>query len=387
MKNINAYVVRVDNFTFAQCGPSLQNISCDGATVVGMAWMDPVYNNAKVLQEYMKCLETAKPSPDAIRVIIVQTLQPENHMYYIAVADDADASIFTDLCNACCGDTPSTPAYVPPAPVTEDCPCIGADGNYTYQWPMPANPNGLPISLSGSFNNAYGVPSPNASYANNAAVLAWLLANWAGYGTWTLTGTILKLVSATAKCAGLNLALIGKTYCLAGGAAVTADSIVIQTNATGPVTTTITFPDGPVTFDSASIASLQYVLARLLVGLFRINAGPSNKLQYIGQQVPVKLQLAGVDKTAFTSGICENVYTFPIPVNPSAFNYFITVNTFNGAAGVPVPDPAGWATTGAMLTWLNTNWAAYGVWTIVGSNVILTSAGTYSAVMTIVVHA
>lgn len=390
MKIIQAWVVKVDNFTFAQCGPSLKDINCDSATVQGMAWMDPVYNNGGVLQEYMKNLESAKPSPDAIRVIIVKTTQPETHTYYIAVADGAAPTIFTDLCNACCGATPTTPTYIPPQPVTENCPCIDGSGNYNFNWPLPTNPNALLITMSSaSFNGAYGTPSPPATFANNAAVLTWLLANWTAYGTFSLVGTSIKLASATVKCAGMSFQLVPATYCLDGGTTQTADSIVFQTNATGPVNITTKFPGGTVTFSSANVSALQYVLSQLMPGTFSITAGPTNKLQYTGLLKPVKLQLAGVDGATFSSGVCNNVFTFAIPVNPSSFNYFITTNLFNGVAGVPVPLVGGWATTGAMLMWLNTNWSAYGTWTIVGSNVILTSAATNTttASVTIVVHA
>lgn len=387
MKNIFAYVIRVDNFNFAQCGPQVKNINCDGAKVVGMGWERPIYLHGNVLQEWQLSLESAKPSPDSIRVIIVDVNQPESHRYYIAVADNATSATFTDLCNACCGDTPTTPVYTPPVPITEDCPCIDANSNYNYVWPLPANPNGLNIVMWGSVNGAYMAPAPPASFANKAAILTWLNANVASWGTWGTTGNNITLVSTTSKCAGLSFDLLPQTFCLPGGGAVTVDSLVVQTNATGPVTATVVFPGGPITFDTTTMGSIQYMLQRLLQGDFLINPGPTNNLQYTGKQVPVKLQLAGVDVVAFTAGACQNVYNFAIPNNPSSYNYFITADTFNGVAGTPVPLVGGWATTGAMLTWLNANRSAYGTWTIVGSNLVLTSAGTYSAAVTIAVHA
>lgn len=395
MKIIQAAVVRVDNFSYPQGCLQTKDISCDNTNVVGMKWMVPLYNNS-VFQEWQTNLENTKPTPDSIRVVVVQTLNPEKHTYYIAVDDAAVPSVFTDLCNACCGATPSAPAYTLPVPIVQDCPCTDpATGNYLFTWVVPNNPNGLNIVLSGIFNGAVVTPVPTGGgYANIAAILTWVQANWAAYGTWTSVGQALKLsaTSTQAKCAGVGFALVPATYCFtypSGSSTMTADSIVIQTNATGPVTVVTKFIGGSITFSNTNTGPLLFALSALMPGVFAVNPGVTNKLNYTGLLVPVKLQLAGVDVAGggFVSGICQNVYNFAIPSNPSSFNYFITADTFNGVAGTPVPLVGGWASTGSMLTWLNANWSAYGVWTISGSNVVLTGAGTYSAVVTIAVHA
>lgn len=391
MNIVKVYVAQVDNFSFAQCNPVLKDVNCEGATVIGMAWLEPIYNRG-VRQEWLRSLETVKPTLDSIRVIMIQTKFPAVHTYYMAVGDADTPVAFTDLCNACCGSTPIQSLYTPPIPIVEDCACKDTNGNYVFSYPLPNNPNGLLLKITGySFNGAYGTPAPPASFADGAAMLIWLLANWAAYGTWTLVSGVLRLTGTTTSCMGLQLDTVDASYCMPYPSAgtLTADALVFQTSATGPTYATTPFPGGPVTYSNTSTGPLIYVLQQLLAGTLAVNAGTPNRLQYTGKQIPVKLQVGGVDVVggAFTAGVCLNTFTFPIPANPSSFNYFITGGVFNGIAGTPVALVSGWATTGAMLTWLNTNWSAYGAWTIVGSNLLLNAHSTTTATLTISVHA
>ncbi len=389
MRIIQAPVIQVDTFSFVQCGPKTVDISCDAARVIGMAWMRPLTSGG-VLKEYQKVLDCYKPSPDSIRVCIVQVNQPESHTYYICVDDDADPSIFTDMCNACCGETPSAPDYTPPLVIIEDCiGCPDANGNHVWSFPMPVNPNGAALKATLSIDGgAYdGLPD---TFANPAALLTWLQTNASGSGTWTsavvgsTTVITFTAVSTAVQCVGMAVTLASTVYCIPVGATHTFDSVKMQVDST-PTYITVPLPGGPVTYGVTTPNAVIYALQRFLNGLFTVVAGPTPQVQYSGLQKPIALMNGTTTVQAISAGACMNVFTFAIPANPSSLHYNISGEMINGSAASPTPPTGTFTTTGAMATWLNANQAAYGTWTISGSNLVLTSPTTYSAALTIAV--
>lgn len=394
MRIIQAPVIQVDTFSFAECGPKTIDINCDGARVLNMAWMVPLTHQG-VLKEYQKRLDCPKPTPDSIRVVIVQVNEPESHIYYIAVDDAAGPTVFTDLCNACCGDTPSAPAYVPPALILQDCiECVNADGNRVWNFPMPSNPNDLPFSIVGIIDGAPFPVTPPDSFATPADLLTWLQANIEDLGAWTsaVVGdtptTVFTFTSpgiGGATCLGLAITLLSAVYCIPidpSGDPVTIDGLRMQIDST-PTSIVVPLPGGPVTYSTTTPSALIYALQRMLNGLFAINAGPAPQVQYSGLQKPTFLTFEGSNVQAVSTGECLNTFTFAIPTITGGQHFNISGQLFNGVAGDPVPPTGTFATSGAMLTWLNTNQSAYGAWTIVGSNLLLKSHDTYSAAMTI----
>ena len=394
MRIITAPVVQVDTFVFAECGPKMIDINCDGARVLNLQWMVPL-THLGVLKEYQRRLDCPKPTPDSIRVVVVQVNQPESHTYYIAVDDAAGPSIFTDLCNACCGDTPSAPDYTAPQLILQDCiECVDADGNRVWNFPVPVNPNGLRLAIQGTIQGESFPVTPPDSFANPAAILTWLQANISDLGDWTSTvegdipTTVLTFTSPDAggaKCLGLAITLVPAIFCIPidpSGDPVTIDSIEMQIDNT-PTTVVVPLPGGPVNYSIDSPSALIYALSRLLNGLFAVNAGPAQQVQYSGLQYPVNLMYQGSVVQAISTGECLNTFTFAIPAITAGQHFNITGETMNGEAATPTPPTGTFATSGAMLTWLNANQSAYGAWTIVGSNLILKSHDTYSAALTI----
>ena len=68
------------------------------------------------------------------------------------------------------------------------------------------------------------------------------------------------------------------------------------------------------------------------------------------------------------SGTPVYPYDFPFPDNPNTLNYSLQ-GIFNGAYASPVPNPAGYANTAAVLTFAQaaspSGWANYGTWSII----------------------
>src|SRR5690606_283619 len=104
---------------------------------------------------------------------------------------------------------------------------------------------------------------PAAGFANMAAVLVWVNANWAAYGTWSLVDVgggleNLQLVSTTVTSGYLELGLVAASYCLeVPTPATTANAIVIDG-------VTIEFPE--VVVDQANPALLVNAIAPFFTG-------------------------------------------------------------------------------------------------------------------------
>ena len=226
-KFITAQVIKKDTFLFAEA-PQTIALPCEEARLIDIGWAKPLVHNSVVVDYQKILIAPAKPSVDSIRIIIIEV---EGSQYWVIAPDNATNTTFTNQCNACCGSTPSMPAVTIFPPVQQICPCLDADGtNRTFVWPMPFNPSALRIAFTGTFDGAAIAPTPPASFANNAAVVAWLIANAAGYGTWSLTSGVLKLVSSTVKCAGLTFSLVPASFCYTyddGETTITADGVVI----------------------------------------------------------------------------------------------------------------------------------------------------------------
>lgn len=372
---ITGVIIRKDTFLFAEAPQTVQ-LNCIGLKVIDIGWATPIKGPGGIVNDYLKILiPQSKPTLDSIRILIVES---EGSIYWIVLTDDGTTDTLVSRCNGCCGSTPVMPAVVIPPPLNEICPCLDAGGTTrTFVWPLPYNPNALAMMLYGTFDGVAGTPPySGGGLANGAAVLAYLLANWTAYGTWTLTSGVLKLVSTTVKCASMYFPIIPAVYCFSFPVGTTtADSIVIGSS-------TVMFPGGAITFSSADPMGLQYVLSQLLSGsTIGLTTGSPSKLTYTGLQVPVKLQNAGVDVSggAFTAGACSWTFNFDIPADIGV--YSVTQPSFNGVVGVPDITGTTFATAAIMLTWFNTNMSAYGTWSLQSGSTILrlVSATTYTA--------
>jgi hypothetical protein len=376
-KFITAQVIKKDTFLFAEA-PQTIALPCDEAKLIDIGWAKPLTNSGGVVVDYQKILiAPAKPSVDSIRIIIIEV---GGSQYWVIAPDNATNLTFTNQCNACCGSTPSMPAVVIFPPVQQICPCLDADGtNRTFVWPMPFNPSTLRIAFTGTFDGAAIAPTPPASFANNAAVLAWLIANAAAYGTWTMPGGVLTLVSATVKCAGLVFTLVPATFCYTyddGETTISADGITIGGN-------DVLFPGGAITFSNTDLSPLQFALSQLLVGTLTVQLGDPSKLTFTGYQVPTGLlyQGAAAAGNAFVAGACAWTFDFAIPVLGGGEHYEATNAVFNGVAATPTIVGVNHASAAALLVWVTANWGTAGTWSLQAGSTILRLVGTatYSA--------
>ena len=293
------------------CPVSVQ-LPCASIQPQGTAWLVPIVNSGGILIGYNINHDTAKPTPDSVNT--VRLWDKERNVTYWAAIDDADdETVFIDRCNACCGATPVMPTVTIPAPITEDCPCADSDGNYTFFFPVPDNPNTLDFLITnGTFNGVAGTPTPAAGgYANIAAVLTFLqtaVTGWAAYGTWSLVNSnkTIKLVSATTECANVVLGLEEASYCFEiPGTATPVNGIKI--GAGTPVNTE--FPQ--ISFDDTTAARRQAIIDAIQPFLPQgtleiVDDSGTYYLKYTGISLPVNLTLDGSDVagTTFSTGAC-----------------------------------------------------------------------------------
>lgn len=244
---------------------------------------------------------------------------------------------------------------------------------------MPFNPSALRIAFTGTFDGAAIAPTPPADFANNAAVVAWLIANAAGYGTWSLTSGVLKLVSSTVKCAGLTFSLVPATYCYTydtGETTITADGVIIGGEE-------ILFPGGAITFSNTDLSPLQFALSQLLVGTLTVQLGDPSKLSFTGYQVPADLLYNGgiAAGNAFAAGACSWTFDFAIPALGVGEHYEATNAVFNGTAAAPTIVGVNHVDAAALLAWVTANWGFAGTWSLQSGSTILRLVGgtTYTA--------
>lgn len=383
ISNVKALVVQIDEQQLYNCGGVTRLIPCgSNMEVLDLYWAVPIINSG-LLEYYRYDLTPSKPSIDSMRTLRVKD-NLSGQVYYIGLQDDQTESTYVDACNGCCGTTPdiSTGVVVPPIDYEEaPCPTIPSGTPvYDFYIPIPANPNSFSYSLSGTFNSVAGTPTPNASYANAAAILTWLQANWGAYGTWTLENSnqVLHLSSTTTKTAYINVELIAQAYCFTyPNSATVVNGIKI-----GGVN--VLFPE--ITFSVANKQALVDALTPYLIGTYDTTTH-TELLQYTGLQVPDNLTIDGADVagTTFTAGICAETFNFTIPSLGVGEHYTISGDLFNGVAGVPTVSAQTFVDAAAILTWVQANWAAYGTWSLQTGDTILRLVSTTldTAVLTI----
>jgi hypothetical protein len=371
---VKALVVQINEQQLFASGGVKRNIPCGPMTeVLDLYWAYPITSNG-ILQYYWYQIGGSRPTVDAVNVLRVKD-NSSGQTYFIALQDSQNAGTFTSACNGCCGSTPdiSTGVVIPPIDAEICiCPDVTTTDTYTFKAPIPANPNSLTLSLVGSFNNAAGTPAPNASYADAAAILTWVQANWSAYGTWSLqaTNTLLQLVTTTVTCANIDIELIPAVYCFTYPAAsTTVDGIKIG----GSI---VTFP--AITFTNATPQALVDAISPYLIGTLD-STSIAGKLQYTGLQVPDNLTYQGSDvaNTSFTGGACTgNTFNSTIPSITGGQHYHVTQPNFNGVAATPDITGQAFVDAPAMLTWVQANWAAYGTWSLQSGNTVLRLVST-----------
>ncbi len=129
-------------------------------------------------------------------------------------------SQFVDLCNQCCDDESFvlTPVAYTPL-VNQQSPILTDNGDCTcsstYNFRLPADGGGKAYTLKFYCNGT--LIGTSSSFTTVAAALAYAVANWSAYGTWTLSGSILILTNgdpATCEHASVVVTYTSRYYCI-----------------------------------------------------------------------------------------------------------------------------------------------------------------------------
>jgi hypothetical protein len=279
-------------------------IPCQDVQTRGVEWAVPVVRNG-VLTGYEMRRQPTKPQPDAIKTVKVVAHGTTEDVFNVYIGDNGTEQEFVDKCNGCCADDPNLPTGAYPTPIVEMCQCKDAAGNYTHHFHLPDNPNGLLYGMTGSVNGAYLAPYPgNATDDTPAEVLAWVQANWGAAGVWSLQSgnKMLRLVSPTAECAGLQIRLKPTFHCLVLPAVATvADSVTIGGEVVPITPGTVVSRDNPW--------PLLQELQRRLQGAVTVRVPAAvgsqfSHIEYEGLQLPTAIKDGSTTVATFAAGAC-----------------------------------------------------------------------------------
>jgi hypothetical protein len=178
-----------------------ESILCSDSVVEGIYWRVPVISGLGVLSGFRYEISESKPSDDAVKAVRVRD-RKNNITYYVAVADNADASVFTEACNACCDGDTELATVALPEPIIEEVGCADEDGDIDYFAIVPETVEATEVyMLSGSINGEALPAAPDAGFADLAALETWADANWNSGG---VTGVTLSDASDDMKKVTLN---------------------------------------------------------------------------------------------------------------------------------------------------------------------------------------
>lgn len=303
-------VVSINDLSYANC-PKTENIPCESAVPQGIWWAEPYITSTGLTRyNYLKEIPiqyNGTPPADWFRVLRIWNTLNDTTLY-IAVDADGEAD-FVDACNGCCGETPVMPTVTIPAAIIEVEVCANEAGNFVIDFPLPYNPNNLPLQVG---NPVYINGSPAAAltpfgpFANPAAMLAEFVSTYSTtYGTWSLQNSnkVLRLTGTVASSAGVDIQLVAASYCFQiPGTNTTVDGI--RFNATNAL-----LPSGQIIFSNATATSRNAIaaaLSQVLVGTVEVVGAGPYYIKYTGLQVPSQLTLAGanVSGTVFATGTC-----------------------------------------------------------------------------------
>lgn len=218
--SILAQVVRRNSYDFT-CQHQ-ESILCQNSTVEGIYWRIPT-SRAGVATGFVFRKSESKPTPDSMKTIRIHD-NINNITYYVAIADNADATAFTNACEACCDDVQPMDLVAMPDIIIEEEGCPDEDGDYLYFAIVttPA-PSGTVYRLFGSVNGVALPAAPDEGFASLAALETWADANWS---TGDLDGVTLDGGKVT-----LNAGPSGKT-----GVINVVSSAMFESNAPGGLT-------------------------------------------------------------------------------------------------------------------------------------------------------
>lgn len=208
-------------------------IPCENTEIIGSYWRIPQVIGGRVAgyQTQVDNGTSTKPTPDAIKILRVKLTDTAGITQVdMAIADtdnvptSSPVNQFAYLCNGTGGTLPVMPTITIPVPIQQNTPQVtnNSNGDNTFYFPFPDNPNGLEYNVQGAwFNGIDAVPAFDPSGLTTVAdVATWANSNWSDYGTWSNPGggNILQLVSTTSEtpqvaAAGIVVDLTADTFC------------------------------------------------------------------------------------------------------------------------------------------------------------------------------
>lgn len=210
-------------------GIANKQIPCENVEIVGSYWKIPVTLGNRVTgYNILVATDSNKPSPDAVKILRVKDTS-DNTEYGFAVVDTDQVSTtsppsqFAYLCDGVGGILPVMPTVTIPVPIMQSNPqTTAANGDNTFIFAFPANPNALLYSILYPWFNGVAPTTPYApsGITTVAQFITWANANWSTYGTWTSASTnTAKLVSPTSAGtpvakAGFDVSLTPVHYCI-----------------------------------------------------------------------------------------------------------------------------------------------------------------------------
>ncbi len=201
-----------------------ESIPCDNAVTEGIYWRIPRTRNGVLAGYDYRADKGTKPTPDSMKALRVND-RVSNIIYYVAIADNAGATVFTDMCNACCDTVDPLPTVAFPTIIIEEEGCPDGNGNFNYSAFVDPTPEANQVyKLSGSQNGVALPAAPAEGFVSLAALETWADTNWNGQGT--VTGVTLN---------GGQVILNGGAGTKSGSINVEIDSF-LESNAPGALT-------------------------------------------------------------------------------------------------------------------------------------------------------
>lgn len=217
ISQIKAQVFKTDNYEAWRdgCNPiPYIGVSTDYESQ-GERWQVPIIN-AGVVVAYEETYEDASLISGAFKTVRLRNKQDGHIMYILGTETE-----WIDFANNCCGETPEMTEVEIPSPLIEDEPCcdstiVATECSYEFNTTAPVLVVGQKLTLTGDNNGVEFTPAaPGAGFANVAAALAWAIANWGAYGTFTAVGTLgIKLTTDSISKGNFNMALLAQAWCM-----------------------------------------------------------------------------------------------------------------------------------------------------------------------------
>lgn len=200
--------IQVGIMSYHGC-PKDVSINCEASSIRGTVWFVPNIKNG-VFTGYNRVRSSTKPTTDSVKTVEVKD-NNTGLVTWVLINDNQTETELTERCAACCGDVTATDAVTIPAVIIEEAACCEVPEQaceYNFLSPVAALPVGKAYSASGSKEGVAFTPAvPAAGFASLALLVAWANTNWVAYGTFSVSGQTVKLVT-NYSVGSLNVTII-----------------------------------------------------------------------------------------------------------------------------------------------------------------------------------